>query len=86
LNGNTVTIGSANAQGCYFSNSQNIPFYFDNIVGADTGFSITNAGNNHWREGALQVANSIGGDVYIELDRHNYGNWRFLNHSNNLSL
>ena len=32
LNGNTVTIGSGNTSWCHFSNSANIPFYFDKAV------------------------------------------------------
>ena len=41
LNGNTVTIGSANSSWCHFSNSANIPFYFNRTTAIDGDLGTT---------------------------------------------
>lgn len=84
-NSNTVTIGSQNANWCHFTNSADIPFYFDKAIHAVTGFTIYNT-NNNWRDGYLTVSKNDGTDAYIELDRKTNANWRLLNHGGNLYL
>lgn len=44
LNGNTVTIGSANTGYCHFSNSANIPFWFNNNILLENGKGIGTSG------------------------------------------
>ena len=46
-NSNTVTIGSANASFCHFSNSANIPFYFNNSIDMAQGKTIGQAGSQY---------------------------------------
>lgn len=41
LNGNTVTIGSANSSWCHFGNSANIPFYFNRTTAIDGDLGTT---------------------------------------------
>ena len=45
-NGNTVTIGSANATWCHFQNSADIPFYFNKGIHSVGGFTVYNTGTS----------------------------------------
>lgn len=85
-NSNTVTIGSANASYCHFSNSANIPFYFNKVIYGDGGFTIYNTGDNHWRNGYLKINKTDGGDCYLELRRNTNADWRIINSGGNLYL
>ena len=83
-NSNTVTIGSQNTSYCHIENSANIPFYFNKVIQSDGGFTIYNTGNNHWRNGYIQINKSDGTDCYIELCRATNADWRILNSGGNL--
>lgn len=79
LNGNTVQIGSQNGSFAHFTNTKDIPFWFNKVIQSDGGFTIYNTGANHWRNGHLQVNKSDGGDCYIEICRAANADWRILN-------
>lgn len=83
-NSNTLTIGSTNTSYCHFSNSADIPFWFNKVIQSDGGFTIYNTGDNHWRNGYLKINKTDGGDCYLELRRDTNADWRILSHSGNL--
>lgn len=84
LNGNTVQIGSQNGSYAHFTNTKDIPFWFNKVVQSDGGFTIYNTGDNHWRNGYIKINNSGGGDCYIELRRASNADWRVLNSGGHL--
>lgn len=83
-NGNTVQIGSQNGSCAHFTNTKDIPFWFNKVIYSDGGFNIYNTGDNVWRNGYLKVNKSDGGDCYIELRRQGNADWRILNSGGNL--
>ena len=84
LNGNTVQIGSQNGSYAHFTNTKDIPFWFNKVIQSDGGFTIYNTGDNHWRNGYIKINNSGGGDCYIELRRASNADWRMLNSGGHL--
>lgn len=84
LNGNTIQIGSQNGSYGHFTNSKDIPFWFNKVIQSDGGFTIYNTGDNHWRNGYIQINNSGGGDCYIELKRASNADWRMINSGGHL--
>ena len=84
LNGNTVQIGSQNGSYAHFTNTKDIPFWFNKVIQSDGGFTIYNTGDNHWRNGYIKINNSGGGDCYVELRRAANTDWRMLNSGGHL--
>ena len=84
LNGNTVQIGSQNGSYAHFTNTKDIPFWFNKVIESDGGFTIYNTGDNHWRNGYIKINNSGGGDCYVELRRAANADWRILNSGGHL--
>ena len=65
-NGNTLKIGSLNANYCHFQNSADIPFYFNKTVSVDGVFKIYNT--SYQINSSTSVLNDLrvsGDDLYI---------------------
>ena len=67
LNNNTVTIGSQNTQWCHFTNSADVPFYFNKRIHAVSGFTIYNTLNS-FNSGSIELS---GGTPYIDFHYNN---------------
>lgn len=77
LNGNTVTIGSANSSWCHFSNSANIPFYFNRTTAIDgdlgtTGYPVKN----------IYVGKANGAGIYYVGSASTQRMIRFIDNAN----
>lgn len=77
LNGNTVTIGSANSSWCHFGNSANIPFYFNRTTAIDgdlgtTGYPVKN----------IYVGKANGAGIYYVGSASTQRMIRFIDNAN----
>lgn len=48
------------------------------------GFTINGTGDNHWRDGYIQINKSDGSDCFVELKRSTNADWRIVNSGGNL--
>ena len=55
-NGNTVTIGSQNTSYCHFTNSANIPFWFNKTIQVDGDLVIYNNGRYSLKRGGISTS------------------------------
>jgi len=75
-NGNTVTIGSNNSSWCHFSNSADIPFYFNKTIalGGDLGTTSYPVNN-------IYIGKSNGAGIYYQGTKASYRMIRFIDNT-----